>query len=363
MNLRNIATIRLESQQIAGTTFKTPKEIVRWMGAMQAQDFYMAKWAVGIRLPTSTDRIVQQAIDSHEILRTHLLRPTWHFVSADDIYWMLELSAPQVKALMKSGNKSLELTNSVFKKSNSIIERALEGNKHLTREELMTILQQAKINTDSIRSAYLMMQAELDKIVCSGITKDKKQTYTLLSERVKKSKTLHKEEALAQLAQRYFTSHCPATVQDFRWWSGLPAADARQALELVKKNFISEIIGTQTYWLTNSFSSSKKEEASLYLLPAYDEFTISYKDRTASLQAEHHARSISINGIFKPTIVINGEVKGLWKRTFKGEKVSIETNFLKSPQKGLKKSIEKAAVSFGNFLEKKTEVIHKVIGR
>jgi hypothetical protein len=180
MNIKNIVTLRLLSQQLAGTKFNTAKEIVSWMGAMQAQDFSMAKWAVGTRLPGSTDKIIQRAIDAGEIIRTHALRPTWHFVSPDDIYWILELSSPQIKSQMKSISKTLELTDSVFTKSNNLLERALAGNKHRTREELMIILRKAKINTDSFRSAHLMMQAELDGIVCSGITKDKKQTYTLL---------------------------------------------------------------------------------------------------------------------------------------------------------------------------------------
>jgi hypothetical protein len=177
---------------------------------------------------------------------------------------------------------------------------------------------------------------------------------------VKKTKPLHKEEALARLAQRYFTSHCPATIEDFRWWSGLPAADARYGLELVKKNFVPEIIGSKTYWLTDSFSLPEKESASAFLLPAYDEFTISYKDRTASLPLQHHSKSITMNGIFKPTIAINGQVKGLWTRRIKGDKVNVEINFFQSPGESTKKNIKKAALAFGNFLEKKTEVIHKL---
>ncbi len=362
MKTISIATSRLHNQQLEKTKFKTPNEVVSWMGAMQAQDFYMAKWAIGIRLPNSTEKIIETAIDQGEIIRTHLLRPTWHFVSRDDIYWMLELSSPQIKSLMKSNNKMLELTDSVFTKSNKIIEKSLAGNKHLTREELVAELTRAKIPTNITRSSNLLMRAELDKIICSGRTKNKKQTYTLLGEWVPKMKSLNKEEALAKLAERYFTSHGPATLQDFTWWSGLLTADAKHALEMVKPTFISETISSKTFWMTNSFSNSipKPDKKSVYLLPAYDEYLISYKDRSASLPLEHHKKSISINGIFKPTIVLNGEVKGLWKRTFKKEKVIVETEFFKLPAKNLKNRIEKVAMVFGGFLEKETEVIHTI---
>jgi hypothetical protein len=360
MNLADIANIRLTSQQLTAAKFKTPKELVGWMGAMQAQDYNMAKWAIGVRLPGSSGKIIQTAIDKGEVIRTHLLRPTWHFISPDDIYWMLELTAPQIKASMKSRNKELELTDKIFTKSNTIIKKALAGGKHLTREELMAKLQKAKIRTDEYRSGHLMLQAELDGIVCSGSLNGLKQTYTLLEERIPKPKSLTRQEALAKLAQKYFSSHYPATLQDFAWWSGLSGADSKQALEMIKPKLIPETIGSITYWLPNSFTIPKTFEESTYLLPAFDEFTISYKDRSASLSFENQKRSISFNGIFKPTIIINGQVAGIWKRTIKNDKVIIGTEFFKpkifGTKKVLKNLIAKAAKALGNFLDKKAEI-------
>lgn len=348
--------MRLISQQVALSKFNAAKELVAWMGAMQAQDYNMAKWAIGIRLPGATNETIETAIDKGDIIRTHLLRPTWHFVSADDLYWMLELTAPQIKALTKSRNKELELTDAIFKKSNKIIEKALIGNKHLTREEIMAELIKAKIQVDDNRSSHLMLQAELDGIVCSGATKGNKQTYALLHERVAKTKSLTKDEALARLAERYFSSHCPARLTDFIWWSGLSVANARHALEMVTPKLISETINEHTYWLANSFSNSHSLEASTYLLPAYDEYLISYKDRTASLSAKHNKRSISINGIFKPVIIVNGQVIGTWKRTIIKDKVVIETEYFKRANKAAKNLVAKAAATFGNFIGKKTEM-------
>ncbi|HCT30673.1 MAG TPA: hypothetical protein DIW31_08030 [Bacteroidales bacterium] len=206
MTLSDISNIRLINQQVTATKFKTAKDIVGWMGAMQAQDYAMSKWAIGTRLPSSTIKMVEEAIDKGEIIRTHLLRPTWHIVSADDIYWLLELTAPKIKASLRTRHKGLGLTESIIAKCNTLIHEALVGGKYLTREELVVILQNAKIATNENRTSHIMLSAELDGIVCSGATKGKKQTYALLKERVPKPKSLTREQALEKIARRYFTS-------------------------------------------------------------------------------------------------------------------------------------------------------------
>ena len=359
MSLTDIANLRLFSQQIAETTLKTAKDIVAWMGAMQAQDFAMAKWAIGIRLPNSSEQVVERAINDAEIIRTHLLRPTWHFVSADDIYWMLELSAPRINALLRSRHEELELTETVFTKSNLIIEKVLSDGKHLLREELIAELAKAKISTDDNRAHHLILRAELDGIVCSGATNSGKHTYALLEERVPKTKPLTKEEALASLAIKYFSSHGPATRADFVWWSGLSARDAQRALESVKSDFISEIIDSHTYWFANSASIPETGKERVYLLPAYDEFIISYRDRRAMLTSENYKKSVSNNGVFRPVIVVNGQVTGIWKRSIKKDKVVLETEFFKQPNQTTLSLIDKAATQYGHFLEKRTEIIYR----
>ena len=186
MNSDKLVQLRLINHHISYENFKTAKEIVAWMGAIQAQDYKMAKWAVGIRLPGSTDRIVEESIDKGDVIRTHLLRPTWHLVSADDIYWMLELTAPHIKASMRSRNKQLGLTDEIFAKCNDILENALSGGRYLTREELEVELAgeiaNAKTTTEGSRLSHILMQAELDGIICNGPRRGKKITYALLSE-------------------------------------------------------------------------------------------------------------------------------------------------------------------------------------
>jgi hypothetical protein len=316
----------------------------------------MAKWAMGVRLPGSTEKRIESAIDKGQIIRTHVLRPTWHFVSPEDINWMLKLTAPRIKSASKFREKELEITEKIFTKSNSILQKALSGNKHLTREELAAEHLKWKITTNDNRLSHLLLRAELEGIICSGKSNGKNRTHTLLEKRVPVVKVLNKEEALAKLAKKYFLSHCPATLQDFIWWSGLSVTDAKIALELIKRDLIQEAIESQTYWLTGSFSVPKTNNKSCYLLPAFDEFMISYKDRSASLNFKHHGKSISSNGIFRPVILMNGQVKGLWKRTIKHDKVIVEPEFFQPNNKTEFKLLKRASENFGNFLGKKIEV-------
>ena len=355
MRLSDIAALRLVNQQIAESRFTTVKDLVGWMGAMQAQDYAMAKWAIGVRLPNSTEQVIETAIDNGEIIRTHLLRPTWHLVSADDIYWLIELTAPNIKASVKSRHNQLGLSETIIAKSKSIFENTLRGGKHITREELVAELRKAGIATDENRAYHLFAQAELDGILCSGATRNGKQTYALLEERVPKTRTLDKDATLAALARKYFSSHGPATLQDFTWWSGLSASNAKLALELVKSDFISEIIDSQTYWFPDFSAIPKIDHKAVYLLPAYDEFIISYKDRSASLLFENHNKTVSNNGIFRPVIVVDGQVMGTWKRVIKKGKVIVETELFNLLNQTTISLIEKAAIPYGHFLGKQVE--------
>lgn len=335
------------------------------MGAMQAQDYPMAKWAVGIRLPDSTDELIETAVSNGEILRTHLLRPTWHFVSSDDIYWLLELTAPQIIASMKFREKWLGLTKAVIAKSNRVIEKALSPDRQLTREELIMVLNKEKIKTDGYRSGHLLMRAELDGLICSGKSKGKKQTYGLLEKRVPKKsriagsrnitdnigagKTLSREESLKELARRYFSSRAPATLQDFARWSGLSMTDSRNALEMISSKFVPEVIDGITYWSPDSLPAPGVRTGT-FMLPAFDEFLAAYKDRSASLDRKIGKKLISENGLFRPTIIIDGQATGLWKRTIEKERLIVEAKLFRVHTKKENIEIHRAAERFGKFL-------------
>ncbi|MCW3110277.1 MAG: Winged helix DNA-binding protein [Segetibacter sp.] len=353
MTINDIAKYRLLNQQLAGTTLTTPKEIVSHFGAMQSQDYAMSKWAIGIRL-SADEKAIENAINNGEIIRTHILRPTWHFVSSNDIRWMLALTATHVKRALASMCRKLELTDETLKHCKIIIEKSLTGNNHLTREEIMLDLNKKGIATNDIRSALIMLDAELDGLVCNGPMRLKQFTYALLDERVSETKLLTRNDALAELAKRYFTSHGPASLQDFSWWSGLSLSDSKLALEMVKNNFLSIKTDNQAYWFDSTESDTNDNSNNALFLPAYDEFMVSYKDRSASLAPEIAKHAISGNGIFKPIIVVDGRVIGWWKRAFEKDKVLIETHYFKSGKKLQKRVAFKAAERYGNFVGMKT---------
>ena len=354
MTLSEISNLRLQNQKLEATTFTKANDVVSWMGAMQAQDYAMSKWAIGQRMLGATDEIIETALNDGLIIRTHLLRPTWHLVCAEDIYWMIELTAPRIKSSMKSRDKELGLTHEILNKSFSLLENELSNGINLSRDQIAGILNAAGIKTDENRLSHILMNAELEGMICSGRRSGNKITFGLLSERVPFGKVFSKEESLAELAGRYFTSHGPATLKDFTWWSGLSVADATKALNLVASDFISVSVGSEKYWLKAEGSNFKGLSNSVHLLPAFDEFLISYRDRSASLSLIHNRKAVSDNGIFRPVIVINGQVSGLWKRTTKKDKVIIETDFFQMQDNQMQAKIEKVVLSLESFFGKTT---------
>ncbi len=360
MDFIDIAKLRLQNQQIAFPGFTNVKEIVNRMGAMQAQDFAMAKWAIGVRMPVSTERIIEEAFNNGDILRTHLLRPTWHIVSADDIYWILNLTAHRIKNSLKPRNNRLGLSTKVLSKSNLIIEKALLENGQLTREEQVERLNAAKISTDENRASHIFLNAELEGIICSGAIKKGKPTYALLENRVPIKKYFSRDESLTMLAKKYFSSRSPATIRDFTWWSGLSTKDVRIAVENIKQDFTTVSLRNQNYLVDNNCRINVNGKGSVFPLAAFDEFIISYSDRNDVLPSENVGKAIMKNGMFKATIVVDGQVAGIWHRTIKKENVIIEAGYFQKINKTNLMKIEKAFIPYGKFLNKKPEINHKL---
>src|SRR5262245_302167 len=213
----DIARTRLRNQRLIGKPFATPEEVVGWLGAVQAQDYAGAKWAVAQRTAGCSDADVEQACRDGRILRTHVLRPTWHLVLPEDIRWMLALSAPRIRAAMAFYDRRLGLTDAVCARSAAALAAALRGGNHLTRGELARVLAAAGIPAAGQRLGHLMVRAEIDGVICSGATRGKQSTYALLDERAPAAKPRGRDDALAELAGRYFASHGPALPQDFAW--------------------------------------------------------------------------------------------------------------------------------------------------
>lgn len=351
MKPQEILQQRLANQQIGNSSFSTPAALVSWMGAVQAQDYAMAQWALGLRLGQVTESVIENSIARAEILRTHVLRPTWHFVAPADIRWMLQLTAPRIHIYMRSNNRKLELDDTVFGKSLKVLEKILRDGKALHRGEIALALNSAKINTDGLRLNHLLVYAELEGLVCSGPKKGKQITYALLEERVPPAAAISKEEALAELALRYFQSHGPASLKDFAWWSGLSIADAKQAQALIKDKLQLVKLGTESLAFVEREILAAKNMG-ITLLPNYDEYLISYADRTAMLGKGINTLSRNGNPIFANTIIINGKVEGSWKRTVNTNTVTISTEPFIQLTSSQKKQIEHASQQFRRFLEK-----------
>ena len=343
-----IAQQRLYNQCISGQKFKKPADVVKYMGAIQAQDYAGAKWAVGLRLQKSSDAAIDKAMANGSIIRTHVLRPTWHFVSPSDARWMIELTAPRINAFNGSMYRQLQLDNPVFKQSNDALAKALEGGKQLNRAAMMQALQQAGVATNDLRFIHLLMHAELDKVICSGARQGKQFTYALFDDRVPAGNTLSKEEALAELIKRYFISHGPATIQDFTWWSGLSATDAKSGLEMVKSVLTNIKIDNSEYWMAHDQAKVRAKAPVAHLLPAFDEFAVAYKDRTAVVNPKYLKQALHV--IFNPSIIINSQVVGTWQRTIHKNTVDIALNPFGKLNKIHEKAVSAATERYRKFL-------------
>lgn len=354
MTHQEISHHRLVSQKLLETSSNSPQEIVSHLGAMQAQDYAMAKWAIGSRCD-ATEKEIEEAINAGKIIRTHILRPTWHFVAAEDIHWMLDVSGPQVKRIILADTKKHGFDEKEFGKLNSAIEKILAGNNHLTRDEIIQELNIKKVIGEyHLSPVLIMMYAELEGLVCNGIMKGKQMTYSLLEEKVPKPPTLlTKEEGLAKLAQRYFESHGPATLSDFSWWSGFPVTICKTVLNSIASQLNSVEINNQTYWFGTDLCIEKSFRESVHFIAAFDEMLISYKNREASILPEHQSKAFTNNGIFKPVILENGNVIGTWKRTTKKDHTKIETQFFNETENHKKTILFEGIKAFENYLETK----------
>lgn len=353
---------RLANQLITANHPSSPGEVVASMGALQAQDYGMSKWAVGLRMNKGTQEIVEQALDQGQILRTHVLRPTWHLVHQKDIRWMLALSGPRLQARLAAAQGKMGLSKDIFVRSKKIIEKALAKEQRLTRPELKVRLEKAKIPTDEYRLLHIMMHAELDALVCSGPRQGKQFTYELMDQRIPPSgeSKLSVDESIAELARRYFTSHGPATLHDFAWWSGLSITEAKRGIEMNSARWHHFTAAGRTYWFTDAPDPSSKASPDppssskfrgVLLLPAFDELIISYADRSALVATEMEQHVFTKNGIFRPVILVSEKWVGVWSRIEKKDKVLVERKLVHPVSATSEKAIMAACKKYSKFFD------------
>jgi Winged helix DNA-binding domain len=354
MKSQDIIALRQKNQRLLADPFVKPVDVVKWLGAVQSQDYAGAKWALANRLKNPRELEIDQAIDAGDILRTHVLRPTWHFVLPEDIRWMTELTEPRISAFSAKYFRDFNLDNSVLKRSNKIVVKSLQSGVHLTRKELGDALDRAGIATNDLRLTYIIFHAELNQLICNGARRGKQFTYALLDDRAPNTKRLEKDEALSELSLRYFRSRGPATVKDFVWWSGLSPVDGSRAVEMIKPNLETVDVAGETYFLLESSLVKPKKKSSVHLLPAYDEYTVSYKDRSLVIDPTFEDRAG--NGIFNPNIIINGQVKGLWRRELKGKNIVMEIQYFSKVGTSIHQMVVSTAKRYAKFIGKELSI-------
>ena len=341
--------MRLQKQYLEKPSHGEPEDVVSHLMAMQAQDYFGALWAVGMRLAGGKVEKVEDAFMEGRILRTHVMRPTWHFVSPEDIRWLIKLTAPSVHQANAYMYRQQMLDKTIFSKANKIIEQTLRDEKQLTREELGAELSKQGIKAKGVRLAYIVMQAELEALICSGPRHGKQFTYSLLDERAPiTTKMPDMEEALSDFALRFFSSRGPAAVNDFPYWSGLKLTIAKAGLESVKQQLESSQIDGKEYWFSPPFRKSSKTALEALLLSNYDEYGMSYKDKGAFVN-DTKAGSL-FDYAYSHLLIIDGKLAGSWRRERTKVGITIHLKLLNRPANEEKKLVKKAAEKYGEFL-------------
>ncbi|WP_219639856.1 winged helix DNA-binding domain-containing protein [Cohnella sp. CFH 77786] len=348
----NIPYRRLLNHRIAGGKPGKPEQAVLRLGALQAQDYHQALWAVGLRTADASVAAVERSIEDGKILLTWLMRGTIHMVPAEDAKWMLKLLAPRVLAQDKRRLQQLELTPEIMERGKHLVYDALRGHKRVSRTDLMHRLKEAGIRTDGQRGYHMLWHFAQEGLICLGPKEGKQQTFALLEEWVSGAKDMPPDAGLAELAVRYYQGHGPATVPDFAWWTGMTLADARKAVELARSLLMVEKFGGQEYWLASSSQADTSDERTgVYLIPGFDEYLLGYKDRGRVLKPEHAPYIVpGGNGVFMPTVVIDGQVAGLWKRTVKKKGIDIEIRLF-VPGQDREEGLIEAAGRYCAFME------------
>jgi hypothetical protein len=350
MNKQDIPHWRLHNLRLEGGPLAAPEEVVGWLGAVQSQDFAPAKWSLAQRTGGLGDAAVDRAFADGAILRTHVLRPTWHFVLPADIRWLLELTAPRVHALNAYYYRQLGLDDDTFQRSGALLADALQGGVHRTRKQLAAILERGGVPLlGGLRLGYLLINAELRGLICSGAPQGKQQTYALLEERAPAAEPRTREQALAELTLRYFTSHGPATVKDLGWWSSLTMADIRRGLELAGPRLRHEEVDGVAYWFAGSPPATRAASPTVHLLQGYDEYVVGYTQSKPLLNLAGRAL-IQDRPMFTGVAILDGQVAGHWKRTINRAGVAFEVALYEPFDDAQAKALQAAADRQGEFL-------------
>jgi hypothetical protein len=354
----DIAAYRLRAQRLIGEPATSPLDVVRELGAVQAQDYPAARWALGQRTAGATDAEIGRLFDEGRILRTHVLRPTWHFVLPEDSRWLLALTGPRVRRSTAGRLRQLAMDDREVDRAIELMCAALAGERFLTRNELGEVLESAGISPEGQRLPHFLMAAELEGAIISGPRRGKQLTYARLTERAPEARSLERDEAVAELVRRYFRSHGPAQIQDFTWWSGLTVTDTRTALALAGEDLQRRSLDGKEYWFDAAISPDGPPMPIAHLLPSWDEYTVAYRDRSAALPPGGQLDPATFPyGILSSVITIAGRVRGAWRRTVVGGSTRIELRPVDRLNGAERAAVEAACLRMGDFLEVPVEPV------
>lgn len=346
----HIAVVRGANQLIGGRPGFGVAEVIAHLGAVQAQDYLGALWALGVRSSGATEREIEDAVAERAIVRTWPMRGTLHFVPAADARWMVTLLAPRVIRRSAARYRQLELTPPVLARAGAVVERALRDAGRLTRPALYECLERSGVRTTAARGLHVLSHLAHRGVICFGPREGKQPTLVLLEEWVRNPRRLSKEESLAELAHRYFTSHGPATLQDFMWWSGLTITEARAAVEMNESHLRQELVTELPHFQGRRRIPASRSRADAHLLPPFDELLVAYRNREAVVD-ERFVRRVIAGGMLWPTIVLGSRVVGSWRRQLGRGRVAVHLRPFVPLDASQRSAIEAAAEKYGAFLE------------
>ncbi len=353
----SVPSRRLRAQRLTGEPFASPVDALRWFGAVQSQDYGAAKWALGQRTRASADADIDRLYDEGRILRTHVLRPTWHFVLPEDAGWLLALTGPRVRRGVAGRHRRLELDEHTIGRSHAAVSAALAGHTYLTRPELGTVIEAAGIVTDGQRLPHLLLAAELDGLIISGPRRGRAFTYALLDERAPSAQRYERDVALAELARRYFSSRGPAQLQDFAWWSGLSRTDARLGIDAAGAALHREMIAGSWCWSAGDAADPGGVGTIAHLLPNFDEYTVAYRDRTALHQGRRFDPTLfAFGSILSNVVTVDGVVRGAWRPLRAARAVTVRVRLLRRMNRRERMAVSSAAERLGAFLGRAAQV-------
>jgi hypothetical protein len=351
-----IALRRLASQRIVERRrCEQPADVVRWLGAMQAQDYHQSLWAVGSRLRRGTRDEVERAIGERQILRTWLIRGTIHFAPPEDVRWLLELCVPRLAAAEARRCEQLGLTEADFARSAELLSTALAGDRRLIRPDVMRLLEDAGIETAGQRGYHILVRLAKNALICLGPMQGKQPTFVLLDDWAPRteSRGLDREEALALLAARFAVSRGPVTDNDFARWAGIPLGDARRGLREAGGLAMRSLDGVD-YWLAADQAEGPAPAAGrrrTYLLAGFDEYFLGYKDRDAMIDSRHAQKvAPGANGIFRPLVVSGGEIVGTWGRSLRTRELTITLQPFTTEARDFAQRVEPEVGRYRDFL-------------